>query len=159
MFKTHEEELEFLKNLGFIVNYNNQKAKSLEEVWKFMDKLKEKKNNFKYQIDGVVVKLNSNELYEMLGIVGKTPRAWCALKYPAEETVSKLLKVSWQVGRTGKITPIADIDPVELQGTTIKKATLHNYKQVIDYDLSIGDLLVLRKAGDIIPEVVKVIKI
>lgn len=158
-FLTHLDEIDFLNQQGFPTNPLNKSVKSVEEAWKQMELLGGIKDEILYQIDGVVIKINDNQLVDKLGIVGKTPRGWCALKYPATETTSKLLNVSWQVGRTGKITPIAEIEPIELEGTIVKRATLHNYKQFLEYNLSKNDLLLIRKAGDIIPEVVKVIKI
>ena len=124
----------------------------------YSKQIESQKLSLGYPVDGMVVKLNDNNLKASLGIVGKTPRGWCAIKFPAEETTSKLLDIIWQVGRTGKITPVARIEPVQLAGSTVQMVTLHNYKNVITKNLAIGDLLVIRKAGDIIPEIVSVIK-
>jgi len=159
MFRSHQDELNFLKNQGFVVNPYNQNADSLDQIWEISQQLQQDRKTLPYQIDGLVVKLNDNQLQNDLGVVGKTPRGWCAIKFPPDEVTTNLLGVAWQVGRTGKVTPVAELQPVQLQGTTVKRATLHNYKEFLEKDLSIGDILVIRKAGDIIPEVVSVIKL
>jgi DNA ligase (NAD+) len=156
-FKTHQEELEFLEKMGFPINPFNSLAKNIQEVWEISRKLDQDKQNLTYPIDGLVIKLNDNQLKENLGVVGKTPRGWCAIKFKAEEVTTKLLDVSWNVGRTGKITPVADLEPVELAGTTVKRATLHNYKDFSEKALQHGDMLIIRKAGEIIPEVLQVL--
>lgn len=107
-----------------------------------------------YPIDGLVVKLDDNQLVEQLGVAGKSPRAWCAIKFQAMETVTRFLDIVWQVGRTGKLTPVAILEPTYLQGTIVRKATLHNYQNVLKLNLQKGELVVIRKAGDIIPEIV-----
>ena len=159
MFSKHSQELEFLSQMGFATSPLNKVVTGLEQVWSYSGKIQSQKNHLGYPIDGMVVKLNDNQLKDELGIVGKTPRGWCAIKFPAEETTTKLLDIIWQVGRTGKVTPVAKLEPVLLAGSTVQMATLHNYKNVITKDLAIGDILVIRKAGDIIPEVVSVIKL
>lgn len=156
-FKTHEDELEFLESLGFPINPYNFKAKNLEEVWKQGEKIEKIKDKAPYPIDGLVVKVNDNNISEKAGAVGKTLRTFCAIKFKAEEATTKIIEVKWQVGRTGKLTPVAELEPVNLAGTVVKRATLHNYKEVQDMDLKIGDMVVVWKAGDIIPEVVKVL--
>ncbi len=153
----HQEELDFLEKLGFPINPYNQPANNLEEVWSIAQNLKDRKNDLNYPIDGLVVKLNDNQLVETLGIVGKTRRGWCAIKYPADEVTTKILDVVWQVGRTGRVTPVASLEPVLLAGTKVKRATLHNYKEFIEKNLQAGDTLIIRKAGEIIPEVVQVL--
>jgi DNA ligase (NAD+) len=155
-FATHQDELDFLEQMGFPINPYNQQANTLEEIWKISQKLDHDKAGLNYPIDGLVIKLNDNKLVEKLGVVGKTPRAWCAIKFKAQEVTTRILNVSWSVGRTGKITPVADLEPVELAGTTVKRATLHNYKEFLEKDLHYHDTLVIRKAGEIIPEVVTV---
>ena len=159
ILKKHTDELNRLKELGFITNPYNKIAKNLEQVWQIKKDLESKKESLNYPIDGLVIKLNDNELVTNLGVVGKTNRAWCAIKFAPEEAVTKLVSIDWQVGRTGKLTPVANLEPVNLQGTIVKRATLHNYKQVVDMDLKLGDMLIIAKAGDIIPEVVKVIRV
>jgi DNA ligase (NAD+) len=159
MFPTHQEELDFLTQMGFAINPLNKPVVDITQAWTFAAEIEKQRSGLNYPIDGVVLKLNDNVLKQNLGVIGKTPRGWCAIKFAPEEVVTKILDITWQVGRTGKITPVAELEPIELQGTTVKRATLHNYKEVIEKNLEMGDLVVIRKAGDIIPEVVKVIKI
>ena len=159
MFTTHTQELEFLSQQGFPVNPLNQSASDLGSVWTIGQDLDKKRDKLNYPIDGLVVKLDDNDWKDVLGIVGKTPRGWCAIKFPAQEVTTKVLGISWQVGRTGKITPVAELEPVLLQGTTVRRATLHNYKNVVDLGLEINDFVIIRKAGDIIPEILQVVKI
>jgi DNA ligase (NAD+) len=154
MITTHEEELKILKNLGFPVNDSNLVVSSIEEVWSYSQKIKDEGLDLNYPIDGLVVKLDNNLLKDSLGVVGKTPRGWCAIKFPAKEVATRILDITWQVGRTGKVTPVAELEPIELLGTIVKRATLHNFQNVKDLELSQGDYVVIRKAGDIIPEVV-----
>jgi DNA ligase (NAD+) len=156
-FQKHNEELDFLTQLGFATNPFNQKADTLEKVVEVFDKLHETREELPYPIDGLVVKLIDNSVSSQLGVVGKTPRAWCAMKFAAEEVSTQLLDVTWQVGRTGKITPVATLEDTELAGTIVKRATLHNYKEVLEKELYHQDTLIIRKAGDIIPEVVQVL--
>lgn len=156
--KTHQEELDILQKLGFPVNPYNQSLDSLEKIWQLRQKLTTQKDSLNYPVDGLVVKLNDNELTEKLGIIGKTPRSWCAIKFESTEVATKILGVSWQLGRTGKITPVAELEPVLLAGTTVKRATLHNYKEFLEKDLHQKDTLVIHKAGEIIPEVVKILE-
>ena len=154
MFKTHTEELNFLAQLGFPVNPLNSKVTNLEEAWKIANQLEKEKDSLNYPIDGLVVKLDDNVLKDEIGTVGKTPRGWCAIKFATKEVMTKVVGVVWQVGRTGKITPVADLEPVELLGTIVKRASLHNYKQFLELGLEYGDFVIVRKAGDIIPEIV-----
>ena len=158
MLSTHTQELELLTKLGFPVNPLNQVAQNLDQIWEMAKEIELKRENLNYPIDGLVVKLDDNLLKEELGVAGKTPRGWCAIKFAAEEVVTKILDISWQVGRTGKLTPVAELEPVELQGTTVKRATLHNLARVQELELSPNQLVIIRKAGDIIPEVVGVVK-
>jgi DNA ligase (NAD+) len=159
MLNTHEQELELLKSLGFITNPLNKKVGNLNEVWAYSREIEKQKEKLTYQIDGMVVKLNDNNFMEELGVVGKTPRGWCAIKFPPEDVATKILGITWQVGRTGKLTPVLELDPVNLQGSVIKRATMHNYKEVLDSNLSLGDMAIIHKAGDIIPEVKQIIKL
>ena len=158
-FKTHQEELDFLVKQGFLVNPLNVFVIDLKLAWSITQKLIDSRAGLNYPIDGLVVKINNNEIYEKLGVVGKTPRTWCAIKFPADEVTTKVLGITWQVGRSGRITPVAELEPVTLNGTVVKRATLHNYKEVLELGLEIGDLVVIRKAGDIIPEVLSVVKL
>jgi DNA ligase (NAD+) len=156
-FRSHHEEIEFLKELGFATNPYNTEVNSLQEVFEVYEKLGSQRLDLQYPIDGLVVKLNDNQVSTQIGVVGKTPRTWCALKYAAEEVTTRILDITWQVGRTGKVTPVAELEPVELAGTTVKRATLHNYNEAVEKNLHYLDTLVVRKAGDIIPEVVEVL--
>lgn len=156
-FATHTEELEFLVQLGFGTNKEIIGADSIEEVWQKSEEFCTQANSLSYHIDGMVVKLNDNRLASNLGVVGKTPRAWCAVKFAPQEVTTQLTGITWQVGRTGKITPVAELKPVLLAGTTVKRATLHNYKEFVEKDLIINDTVVIRKAGEIIPEIVQVL--
>jgi DNA ligase (NAD+) len=153
----HEEELAFLQEQGFPINPLNKKTQHLEQIWEIKEDLEKNKENLKYPIDGLVIKLNDNDLVEKLGIVGKTRRAWSAIKFRADETTTKITNVTWQVGRTGKITPVAELEPAQLAGTTVKRATLHNFKEFKEKELQKNDVLIVRKAGDIIPEVLNVL--
>jgi DNA ligase (NAD+) len=158
MFQTHQDELDFLFQMGFAINPLNKATANITQAWHFATEIEKQRNDLNYPIDGVVLKLNDNTLHLGLGVIGKTPRGWCAIKFAPQEVVTKILGITWQVGRTGKLTPVAELEPIELQGTIVKRATLHNYKEVIEKNLEPSDLVVIRKAGDIIPEVVKVIK-
>jgi DNA ligase (NAD+) len=155
--ETHQEELEILNKLGFLVNPYNQKTNSLKDIWNIKLALSKEKNSLNYPIDGLVIKINDNKLNKKLGYIGKTPRSWCAVKFESTEVSTKIKKVIWQIGRTGKITPVADLLAVKLAGTTVQRATLHNYKEFLEKNLYENDTLIIRKAGEIIPEVVKVL--
>jgi DNA ligase (NAD+) len=157
-FLSHEDELGFLAEQGFPINPFNQKKESIDEIIQAFTDLDESRKDLPYPIDGLVVKLSDNIISGDLGVVGKTPRSWCAMKFAAEEATTQLLDVIWQVGRTGKLTPVACLEDTELAGTIVKRATLHNYKEVLEKDLYYKDTLVIRKAGDIIPEVVQILQ-
>jgi DNA ligase (NAD+) len=155
--KKHSQTLRLLKELGFATNPYNHVARNIDDVWEIFENLNIQRDLLKYQIDGLVIKSNDYNLTEKAGIVGKTQRARAAMKFGATETTSKLKNVTWQVGRTGKLTPVAEFDPVFLSGSTVSRATFHNYKEIIENNLCYEDTLTLRKAGDIIPEVVTVL--
>lgn len=154
-FSTHQQELEYLEQLGFPINPLNKKVDHLEQAWEYAKEIETQKDNLPYPIDGLVIKVDDNQILEQTGVVGKTRRAWSAIKFAADEVSTKLLGITWQVGRTGKVTPVAELEPVDLAGTTVKRATLHNYKEFVDLQLHREDLLIIRKAGEIIPEVVQ----
>lgn len=156
-YTTHTEELEFLKKQGFTINPFNTYADTLEEVWKISTILEKQRKKLQYGIDGMVVKVNNLTDVAAAGVVGKTPRAHCAIKFAAEESTTTLTNLVWQVGRTGKITPVAEFAPTQLAGSTVRRATLHNYKEFVENQLHQNDTLVIRKAGDIIPEVVSIL--
>lgn len=152
------KELKHLQDLGFKVNEHFQKANKLEKVVSFWEKWQEKSANRDYWIDGAVVKINQKKYQDILGYTGKAPRWAVAVKFPAEEatTIVKDIKVS--VGRTGKMTPVAVMEPVEVGGTTVSRASLHNQDEIDRLDVRVQDTVVIKKAGDVIPQVVKVIK-
>ena len=156
--KTHFEALEFMKNLGFKVNPNNTFVNSIDELLAFIDKTSQKRKSLPYEIDGIVIKLNSLDDQKKMGFTAKYPRWATAYKFPAEEVLTKLIDIVFTVGRTGQITPNAVLEPVIVQGSTIRRATLHNEDYVNEKELKIGDIVSIRKAGDVIPEVVGPIK-
>ncbi len=153
MLPTHFEELQNLQKMGFCVSQSFE-VDGIDKVWQKAEEIESQKDSFNYFIDGMVVKIDDNELWENLGNIGKTPRGWCAIKFAAKEVVAKVMGIHWQVGRTGKVTPIVELEPIELMHTMITRATLHNYKRFLELELCVGDLVILRKAGDIIPEIV-----
>ena len=155
--RTQWEALEMLQTLGFRVNPNRKRCASLEEVRDYYDSWDTRRRNLPYMTDGVVVKLNSFALQEQLGFTQKFPRWAIALKYPAEEAPTVVKNISVNVGRTGALTPLAEMQPVQLAGTTVQRATLHNSDRIAELDIRIGDTVIVRKAGEIIPEVVRVL--
>ncbi len=157
-FKTQKEEMELLEELGFKVNKNNFLAKDLKEIWEFYKKQIQKKEKYQYWIDGIVLKVNNIKLQEILGYTGKAPRFAIALKFPAEEKTTIIRDIHLQVGRVGTITPVAIFDKVFLAGTTVTRASLHNEDEIKRLDVRIRDTVVVNKAGDIIPKVVRVLK-
>ncbi|MBP0004961.1 MAG: NAD-dependent DNA ligase LigA [Cyanobacteria bacterium SBC] len=156
-FHTHQEALQKLQNFGFLVNPNQTICRSIEEVAQYYDRWDSQRRELPYMTDGVVVKLNSIDLQQRLGFTQKAPRWAIALKYPAEEVPTTVESVTVQVGRTGALTPVANLKPVQLAGTTVSRATLHNGDRIAELDLHVGDTVVVRKAGEIIPEVVRVL--
>ena len=155
---THEESIEFMKKLGFKINPNNKLAKNIEEVIEFIEEKGQIRSSLPYDIDGVVVKVNNIREQQKLGYTAKYPKWATAYKFPAEEVLTKLTDIIFTVGRTGQITPNAVLEPVIVAGSTISRATLHNEDYVIEKELKIGDIVSIRKAGDVIPEVVEVKK-
>ncbi|MFA6383605.1 MAG: NAD-dependent DNA ligase LigA [Parcubacteria group bacterium] len=156
--KTQVAELELLKNLGFKVNQNYKYCKNLEEVHKFFESWENKRNKQEYGIDGVVIKINSAKLQESLGYTGKSPRWALAYKFIPEKVTTIVSDIKVQVGRTGALTPVAHLNPVLVAGSTVSRATLHNEDEIRRLDVRIGDTVVIHKAGDVIPEVVEVLK-
>ncbi len=155
--QTQEEEMKLLKKLGFKVNSNNFLAKNLKEVWNFYIKQEKKKERYDYWVDGIVLKVNTIKKQDALGYTGKSPRYAIALKFPAEQKTTIIEDIHLQVGRTGVITPVAILQPVQLAGTTVSRATLHNEDEIRRLDVRIGDTVIVEKAGDIIPKVVRVL--
>lgn len=157
-FSTHWETLETLREAGFRVNFAKSRiCEGIEEVQKFIAEWDIERQNVDYATDGVVVKVNDLHLQNELGFVGRNPRWACAFKFAPEEAITRVLKISVNVGRTGSLTPLAEFEPVEVAGTTVSAATLHNEDELRRKDVRIGDYVVIRKAGEIIPEVVRVV--
>lgn len=154
-FKTHYESLEFIKELGFIVNPNIIMAHNVEEILSFISHYQENRESLPYEIDGIVIKVNDIEKQKILGYTNKVPKWATAYKFPALEVITKLKDIIFTVGRTGLITPNAVLEPVKVMGSTIARATLHNDSYIKEKDLKVGDMVAIRKAGDVIPEVVK----
>ncbi len=152
------ESLELLQQLGFLVNPHRQLCESLERVTAYCQYWDKERHNLPYMTDGVVIKLNSYSLQQQLGFTQKFPRWAIAYKYPAEEAPTIVKDIIVNVGRTGAVTPMAIMEPIQLAGTTVQRATLHNSDRVSELDIRIGDTVIIRKAGEIIPEVVRVIK-
>lgn len=156
--KYHHESLYFMKELGFIVNENIKIADNVNEVINYVKEWTEKRESLPYEIDGIVIKVDKIEDQKKLGYTSRTPKWAIAYKFPAVEVLTKIKNIEFCVGRTGKITPRADLDPVHLAGSIIKSVTLHNEDYIKEKDIMINDTIVLHKAGDVIPEVVKVLK-
>ncbi len=152
------EALELLQKMGFKVNPNKQLCHSLDEVAQYYQHWDTERLNLAYMTDGVVVKLNSLLLQQELGFTNKYPRWAIALKYAAEEAPTRVERISVNVGRTGALTPLAEMQPVQLAGTTVSRATLHNGDRITQLDIRVGDTVIVRKAGEIIPEVLRVLK-
>ena len=157
-FKKHSDALDYIQSLGFRTNPERRICKGIEEVLKFVEEYTLKRPSLPYDIDGLVIKVNDMTKYDTIGYTAKTPKWAIAYKFPPEEVVTKLKDIIFTVGRTGKITPNAVLDPVRVQGSMIARATLHNEEFVVSKDIRVGDYVVLRKAGDVIPEVVRVVK-
>lgn len=155
-FKTHYESLEYMRELGFVVNPNIRLVSDIEGVIDFINEWTIKRPSLPYEIDGIVIKLNDVKSQKKLGYTAKYPKWAVAYKFPAEEVETKLSDIIFTVGRTGLITPNAVLEPVRVQGSTIRRATLHNEDFIKARDIKIGDYVYIRKAGDVIPEVVRV---
>ena len=155
---SQSESLEFLKNIGFKVNTTYETKKTLKEANSYYKYWEIEKDSLAYATDGIVVKIDEYEIQNLLGATNKAPRWAIAVKYPAEEKATKLKKLIFQVGRSGAVTPVAEFESIELAGTSVNRATLHNAKRLASLDLHYEDTIVVRKAGEIIPEVIRVIK-
>jgi len=158
ILKSKTSELEFLKRMGFKVNNNFQKCQSIDEVEKYYQSWIDKRNKENYELDGIVIKVNSKKYQDLLGYTGKAPRWGVAYKFPAERVTTVIEDIFVQVGRTGALTPVAHLRPVRVAGSVVSRATLHNEDEIKRLDARIGDTVVIQKAGDIIPEVVSVMK-
>lgn len=152
--KTHYEALEFMKSLGFRTNPNNRLVSSISEVMNFIHEKNSMRDELAYDIDGVVIKLNDLNDQKIMGFTERYPKWACAYKFPAQEVSTKLLDIKFTVGRTGQVTPNAILEPVMVMGSLVSKATLHNEDYVLAKDLKIGDTVLIKKAGDVIPEVI-----
>lgn len=153
----HAEMLDYLEGLGFPSNKERQRCSTIEEVLAFIDKWTENRSNLAYEIDGIVIKVDRFAHQDELGYTAKSPRWAIAYKFPAEEVVTTLLDIDLTVGRTGVVTPTAILTPVQVAGTTVQRASLHNEDLIREKDIRIGDTVIIRKAGDIIPQVVGVL--
>ena len=155
---SQEKVLNHLEQLGFVVNPKRILAESMDEIWKFIQEVGQERDNLPYDIDGVVIKVNDLAGQEELGFTVKAPKWAVAYKFPAEEKEAQLLSVDWTVGRTGVVTPTANLTPVQLAGTTVSRATLHNVDYIAEKDIRKDDTVIVYKAGDIIPAVLRVVE-
>ena len=155
---SQEKVLKHLEQLGFVVNPKRILAESMDEIWNFIQEVGEERENLPYDIDGVVIKVNDLAGQEELGFTVKAPKWAVAYKFPAEEKEAQLLSVDWTVGRTGVVTPTANLTPVQLAGTTVSRATLHNVDYIAEKDIRKDDTVIVYKAGDIIPAVLRVVE-
>ena len=155
---SQEKVLNHLEQLGFVVNPRRLLAHSMDEVWQFIQEVGQERDQLPYDIDGVVIKVNDLAGQEQLGFTVKAPKWAVAYKFPAEEKEAKLLSVDWTVGRTGVVTPTANLTPVQLAGTTVSRATLHNVDYIAEKDICKDDTVIVYKAGDIIPAVLRVVE-
>lgn len=154
---SHYENLELIKNLGLPVSTNSKLCSTIEELYEYIKYWERERYNLPYQIDGVVIKINSIEQQKRLGSIARSPKWAIAYKYEAENAETRLLDISLQIGRTGVVTPVAELEPVFLAGTTVKRATLHNYDYIKEKDIRIGDYVIVEKGGEIIPKVLRVV--
>ena len=155
---SQEKVLKHLEQLGFVVNPKRILAETIDEIWDFIQEVGQKRDNLPYDIDGVVIKVNDLASQEELGFTVKAPKWAVAYKFPAEEKEAQLLSVDWTVGRTGVVTPTANLTPVQLAGTTVSRATLHNVDYIAEKDIRKDDTVIVYKAGDIIPAVLRVVE-
>ncbi|HEN2394975.1 TPA: NAD-dependent DNA ligase LigA [Streptococcus agalactiae] len=155
--ETQDDVLKELESYGFSVNHHRLISSSMEKIWDFIQTIEKDRVSLPYDIDGIVIKVNSLAMQEELGFTVKAPRWAIAYKFPAEEKEAEILSVDWTVGRTGVVTPTANLTPVQLSGTTVSRATLHNVDYIAEKDIRIGDTVVVYKAGDIIPAVLNVV--
>ena len=155
---SQEGVLEKLARLGFVVNQERVLAEDMEQIWDFIQKVAQLREDLPYDIDGIVIKVNDLAVQEELGFTVKAPKWAVAYKFPAEEKEAKILSVDWTVGRTGVVTPTANLTPVQLAGTTVSRATLHNVDYIAEKDIHQEDTVIVYKAGDIIPAVLRVVK-
>ncbi|HHA7929713.1 TPA: NAD-dependent DNA ligase LigA [Streptococcus pneumoniae] len=155
---SQEKGLKYLEQLGFVVNPKRILAENIDEIWNFIQEVGQERENLPYDIDGVVIKVNDLASQEELGFTVKAPKWAVAYKFPAEEKEAQLLSVDWTVGRTGVVTPTANLTPVQLAGTTVSRVTLHNVDYIAEKDIRKDDTVIVYKAGDIIPAVLRVVE-
>lgn len=155
---SQEKGLKYLEQLGFVVNPKRILAENIDEIWNFIQEVGQERENLPYDIDGVVIKVNDLASQEELGFTVKAPKWAVAYKFPAEEKEAQLLSIDWTVGRTGVVTPTANLTPVQLAGTTVSRATLHNVDYIAEKDIRKDDTVIVYKAGDIIPAVLRVVE-
>ncbi|CIS74300.1 NAD-dependent DNA ligase LigA [Streptococcus pneumoniae] len=155
---SQEKGLKYLEQLGFVVNPKRILAENIDEIWNFIQEVGQERENLPYDIDGVVIKVNDLASQEELGFTVKAPKWAVAYKFPAEEKEAQLLSVDWTVGRTGVVTPTANLTPVQLAGTTVSRATLHNVDYIAEKDIRKDDTVIVYKAGDVIPAVLRVVE-
>ncbi len=154
--KSQSESLDYQKQLGFKINSNYKLCKNIDEVVNFCREWEKNRDNLPYEIDGIVIKVNSFEQQKVLGSIAKSPRWATSFKFKAKQVTTKLNKVTWQVGRTGAVTPVAELEPIVLAGSVISRATLHNYDEIERKDIRENDFVKIEKGGDVIPKVVEV---
>jgi DNA ligase (NAD+) len=154
---SHWNNLNILKQLGFRLNPHSKLCKNISEVIEYCKTLEAKRDSLDYEVDGAVIKVNSIKYQQLLGNIAKSPRWAVAYKFKAKQAKTKIKEIVWQVGRTGAITPVAELEPVFLAGSTISRATLHNYDEIKRKDIRVGDTILIEKGGDVIPKVVSVI--
>ncbi|MBI4281415.1 NAD-dependent DNA ligase LigA [Candidatus Uhrbacteria bacterium] len=157
VIQTHSEEYALLNRWGIPTNREGKVVQTLDAVFDFYRAIGKKREGLPYQIDGIVVQVNENRLYQKAGVAGKAPRGAVAFKYPGEEATTVVLDIQVQVGRTGALTPVAHLQPVQVAGSTVARATLHNEDEIRRLDVRIGDTVIVQKAGDVIPDIVRVL--
>jgi len=156
-FKSQEENLSILRRLGFKVNEHYKKCRSIDDVIKVCGEFEKLREDLKYEIDGAVIKVNSIKQQNLLGSIAKAPRWAVAFKFKSKQAITKINDIVWQVGRTGAVTPVAELEPKLLAGSTISRATLHNFDEIIRKDIRVKDTVIIEKGGDVIPKVVQVV--
>ncbi|MFH1451250.1 MAG: NAD-dependent DNA ligase LigA [bacterium] len=157
IFSTHQEKHQALKAMGFKINSYNRHCRNIDEVFAFYEKCQEIREKLPYEIDGIVVVVNDNKIFSKLGVIGKAPRGAIALKFPLKQAVTVVEDIRVQVGRTGAATPVAYLKPVEIGGATISRATLHNQEEIERLGIRIGDTVIVGRAGDVIPDIIRVL--
>ncbi|MGL4688209.1 MAG: NAD-dependent DNA ligase LigA, partial [Fusobacteriaceae bacterium] len=156
--KNHRESLEYIKMLGIKTTGVCENLKDVSELEERIEYWNKKKESLDYETDGLVIKVDNISVWEEMGEKSKSPRWAIAYKFPAKQITTKLLGITWQVGRTGKVTPVAELEEVNLSGSSVKRASLHNYDEILRKDIKIGDTVFVEKAAEIIPQIVKVVK-